>query len=270
MDFFTTTNGVAIRACDTGKGKTIVLLHGYLETMEIWENTITELSKTFRIIALDLPGHGFSGFREGATTMEFMADCIKSLLDKLEISECCIIGHSMGGYVALAFAKKYPETAKALCLFCSTPNADTEQKKKDRDREIELIRAGKMELIIKNNISRGFANMNLSKLDEEIFAIEEIASISDTNGIIACLQAMKIREDMNGFMKTIQNKTLFVFGKYDNYITFDVAENIMQKYPQATTAILENSGHNGFIEEPEKAMKAISDFAEKHSVKLLI
>ncbi|MDR2064391.1 MAG: alpha/beta hydrolase [Prevotellaceae bacterium] len=263
MDFFITTNDIAIRAGDTGKGKAVVLLHGYLETMEIWENTVTELSKKFRTVTLDLPGHGWSGFCKGATTMEFMADCIKSLLDKLKIAECFVVGHSMGGYVALAFAKKYPETAKALCLFSSTPNADTEQKKKDRDREIELIKAGKLELIIKNNISRGFADINLSKFDEEIFAIEETAAISDKSGITACLQAMKMRENMNDFMKTIQQKTLFIFGKHDNYITFDVAESIMRKYPQAATAILENSGHNGFIEEPEESIKILSNFAEK-------
>lgn len=262
MDFFITVNNIAIRAGDNGKGKAIVLLHGYLETMEIWENTVTELSKKFRTVTLDLPGHGLSHFCEGSTTMEFMADCIKSLLDKLKISECFVVGHSMGGYVALAFAKKYPEMAKALCLFSSTPNADTEQKKKDRDREIEMIKAGKLELILKNNISRGFADINLLKFDEEIFAIEETATVSDTNGITACLQAMKLREDMNDFIKTIQQKTLFIFGKHDNYITFDIAENIMQKYPQATAVILENSGHNGFIEEPEESIKTLINFAE--------
>ncbi|MDR3287435.1 MAG: alpha/beta fold hydrolase [Prevotellaceae bacterium] len=257
MDFFTTANGIAMRVSDTGKGKTIVLLHGYLETMDVWENIIAELSKNFRIIAVDLPGHGLSGFIEGATTMDFMADCIKSILDKQQISECFIVGHSMGGYVALAFAKKYPETTKALCLLSSTPNADTEQKKNDRNREIELIRAGKLELILKTNISRGFADINVKKFDEEIFAIEDTATVADINGIIACLQAMKTREDMNDFIKTIQQKTLFIFGKLDNYITFDIAENIMQKYPQATFAILENSGHNGFIEEPEETIKTL-------------
>jgi pimeloyl-ACP methyl ester carboxylesterase len=263
MDFFTTTNNITLRASDTGKGKTIVLLHGYLETMEVWEKIIAELSKTFRVITLDLPGHGLSDFCENTATMEFMADCVKTLLDKQKVSECFVVGHSMGGYVALAFAKKYPAAAKALCLFSSTPNADTEQKKIDRDREINLIRAGKFELILKNNISRGFATMNLKKFDEEIFAIEDTATVANTNGIISCLQAMKLREDMNDFMKTIQQKALFVFGKYDNYITFDIAKNIMQKYPQATYAILQNSGHNGFIEEPEESINALSSFAEK-------
>ncbi|MDR0420748.1 MAG: alpha/beta hydrolase [Prevotellaceae bacterium] len=263
MDFFITVNGIAMRASDTGKGKAIVLLHGYLETMEVWENTIAELSKKFRIIAVDLPGHGFSEFRKDATTVELMADCIKSLLDRLNIAECFIVGHSMGGYVALSFAKKYSETTKALCLFSSTPNADTEQKKKDRDREIELLKAGKLELILKTNIARGFADCNLSRLDEEIFAVTDTATVSDTDGLEACLQAMKMREDMNDFMKTVQQKTLFVFGKHDNYIPFDIAENIMQKYPQASNVILENSGHNGFIEQPEESLKALSDFVEK-------
>jgi pimeloyl-ACP methyl ester carboxylesterase len=263
MDFFITANNIVLRASDTGKGKTIILLHGYLETMEVWENTVAELSKTFRVITLDLPGHGLSGFCQNATTMEFMADCLKALLDKQNVSECFVVGHSMGGYVALAFAKKYPAAAKALCLFSSTPNADTEQKKIDRDREINLIQAGKFELILKTNISRGFADMNVKKFDEEIFAIEETATVSSTDGIRTCLQAMKLREDMNDFINTIQQKTLFVFGKHDNYITFDIVENLMQKYPQATYAILQNSGHNGFIEEPEESINILSNFAEK-------
>ena len=263
MEFFITTNNIVLRASDTGKGKTIVLLHGYLETMEVWENIAAELSKTFRIITLDLPGHGLSSFCENATTMGFMADCVKTLLDKQKISECFIVGHSMGGYVALAFAKKYSDMTKALCLFSSTPNVDTEQKKIDRNREIDLIRAGKFELILKTTISRGFADMNLKKFDEEIFAIEDTATVVDTNGIIACLQAMKLREDMNGFMKIIQQKTFCIFGKHDNYINFDTVENIMQKYPQASYLVLQNSGHNGFIEEPEESLKALRDFAEK-------
>jgi pimeloyl-ACP methyl ester carboxylesterase len=263
MDFFITANNIVLRASDTGKGKTIVLLHGYLETMEVWENIIAELSKNFRVIALDLPGHGLSGFCSETPTMEFMADCVKSLLDKQKVQECFVVGHSMGGYVALAFAKKYPETAKALCLFSSTPNSDTEQKMIDRDREIELIKNGKLELILKINIARGFADANLKQFDEEIFAIEDTATVADINGIIAGLQAMKTREDMNDFMQTIQQKTLFVFGKSDNYITSDTVQNIMQKYPQATTAILQNSGHNGFIEEPEESVKILSEFAEK-------
>lgn len=263
MEFFISANDIVLRASDTGKGKTIVLLHGYLETIEIWENTVSELSKIFRVITLDLPGHGLSGFCESDTTVDFMADCLKTLLDRQKVAECCVVGHSMGGYVALALAKKYPDTAKALCLFSSTPNADTEQKKIDRNREIELIRAGKFELILKTNISRGFANINVKKFDEEIFAIEDTAKVADTDGIIACLNAMKLREDMNDFMQLAQQKTLFIFGKHDNYITFDVAENIMQKYQQATYVILQNSGHNGFIEEPEESIKALSDFAKK-------
>jgi len=263
MDFFTTVNNIILRASDTGKGKTIVLLHGYLGTMEVWENIITELSKKNRVIALDLPGHGLSGFCEETPTMEFMANCVKSLLDKQKVEECLVVGHSMGGYVALAFAKKYPKLAKAVCLFSSTPNADTEQKMIDRDREIELIKAGKLELILKTNVSRGFANANVKQFDEEIFAIEDTATVADIDGLIFGLQAMKNREDMNDFMQTIQQKTLFIFGKSDNYIAFDIAQNIMQKYPQAATAILQNSGHNGFIEEPEESLKILSEFLEK-------
>lgn len=261
MDFFTVSNGIPVRVSEQGKGNAIVLLHGYLETLEVWESFIPLLAKNYRIITLDLPGHGLSGWNGGVHTMEFMADTVKGVLDKLGVKECLPVGHSMGGYVTLAFAKKYPEAAKGLCLLHSSPNPDTEEKKANRDREIELIRADKLHLIVQAAIPNTFAKQNVERFREEIQAIEERAEIADKHGIIACLQGMKEREDMNSFLEEYGKPHLLVFGKGDNLITWEVAETLMAKLKNADTLILENSGHEGFIEEPELSANGILAFA---------
>ena len=100
---------------------TIVLLHGFTESLDIWDDFSAELSVDFKVICIDLPGHGNSGCIGDAHTMELMADVVKTIIDKEKVNECVIIGHSMGGYVALAFAEKYPdvyERAWIVPFFC--------------------------------------------------------------------------------------------------------------------------------------------------------
>ncbi|MDR0661278.1 MAG: alpha/beta hydrolase [Prevotellaceae bacterium] len=263
MESFMMSNGIALRVNDQGEGCVIVLLHGYLEILEIWEPFAILLAKHYRIISLDLPGHGLSGWNGGIHTMEFMADTIKGVLDKLQIKECLMVGRSMGGYVTLAFAKKYNDMLKGICLFHSTPNPDTEEKKINRDREIELIREDKLGLIAAQAIPNIFASGNLKKYKETIEEIKVNVEFADKDGIIACLQGMKEREDMNDFLLHYSKPILLVLGKNDNLIGWDVAESLIDKFKNAEVLVLENSGHVGFIEEQEAAEKGLLAFATK-------
>ena len=114
---------------DQGTGHAVVLLHGYLETHEIWNPFAVELAKYFRVITLDIPGHGKSGKISEIHTVEMLAEAVDYLLHDLGITKAFIIGHSMGGYTALAYLAKYPMKVSGICLFHSTPFADTEEKK---------------------------------------------------------------------------------------------------------------------------------------------
>ena len=265
MEKFMKAQGIPVRVYDSEKGEnTIVLLHGYLETLSVWEDFAAELVNCgYRVVCVDLPGHGLSDTADDVNTMEFMADMQAEVLDKLEIKTCFVTGHSMGGYVALAFAKKYPEKTQALCLFHSTPNPDTDEKKENRDKEIELINQGKLDMIINLSVSRMFANDNVKKFREKIQEIEENASIAEAQGIIACLRGMKEREDMNPFLKSFDKPLLLVFGKKDNHISTEVADMLIERFPQASHVFLENSGHAGFIEEAETALQAFTNFSQK-------
>jgi pimeloyl-ACP methyl ester carboxylesterase len=261
MEYFKTCKGIPVYVSDTKKGeKTVVLLHGYLETSEVWADFTSLLKPHCRTVAIDLPGNGLSGTNRDENSMEFMADVLAEVLNHSKIGCATVVGHSMGGYAALAFAEKYGGMTEKLCLFHSTPNPDSDEKKQNRDREIALIGEGKLDLILKTNIANMFADENLHRMEEAIAMISENATIAEPDGIPACLRGMKNRRDMNPFLAGFDKPLLFIFGKKDKYISGTVADGLIAKFPNAKTVILENSGHAGFLEEPENSAQSLIEF----------
>lgn len=129
-----------INFSDIGKGTAVVLLHGYLENLSMWDNLVPEFSKKNRVITIDLLGHGQSDCSGYIHSMEEQADMVAEVLSQLKIKKAILIGHSMGGYVALAFAELYSERIKALVLMNSTSLADNDEKKHNRDRAIQAVK----------------------------------------------------------------------------------------------------------------------------------
>lgn len=127
MEGFFSFKGGRIHYSDSGKGIEIILLHGYLESSEVWNGFTQKLAGSFRVISIDLPGHGLSDVYKETHSMEFMAEGVKSLIEKLGIDKIFLVGHSLGGYVTMAFLELYPETLAGYCLFHSHPFADTQQ-----------------------------------------------------------------------------------------------------------------------------------------------
>jgi pimeloyl-ACP methyl ester carboxylesterase len=264
MEYFKILRGIPIYIYDSEKGqKTVVLLHGYLETNEVWADFRTLLQPCCRVIAIDLPGNGLSKTDKDEASMEYMADVVADALHHSKIDKATIVGHSMGGYVALAFAEKYGDLTEKLCLFHSTPNPDSEEKKHNRDREIALIEEHKLSLILNVNIANMFADENLQRMEESIAMISENATVSEPEGIIANLRGMKSRKDMNAFLSKFDKPLLFIFGKKDKYISETVALGLIEKFPNADTLILENAGHAGFLEEPEICSQKLIEFITK-------
>lgn len=184
MEKFIMANDTALRISDSGRGETtLALLHGYLESLEVWEDLAKRLAPYYRIVAIDIPGHGISQVRGEVHTMDFVADMLQAVLEKLGVGRCFLAGHSMGGYAAEAFAERHSDMLQGLILFHSTPNADTEQKKADRLREIELIRADKKELLASQFAPKGFAEENRRRLRDRIGQLEELTAATDDDGI---------------------------------------------------------------------------------------
>ena len=258
---FIDAGGTALHVCDSEAGEhCIVLLHGYLESMLVWEDFIPYLYKSVRVVTLDIPGHGISVVSGEIHTMEYLADTVCAMLDKLGIDRCTMVGHSMGGYVAQAFCERHPERLEGLVLLSSTPNADSEEKKKNREREIALVKAGKKDLLARTAPEAGFAPENVKRMQDYVEDLVETVHITEDEGIVALLNGMKERKDYNAMLHETPVRQLFILGRKDNYITPEIAERMVAGHPQAKVVWLENSGHNGFLEEPQRCAEALLEF----------
>ena len=254
----------ALHIADSGVGeKCVVLLHGYLESMYVWDDFAPLLTPSVRVITVDIPGHGISEVKGEVHTMEMVADVLHQMLKSLEIERVTMVGHSMGGYVALAFCARYPEQLDGLVLLSSTPNPDTEAKRENRRREIALVRAGKKDALARVAPEAGFAEQNRRRLRSYIDDLTECVHITEDDGIVALLGGMMERVDQNEMLRKSAVPQLFILGKKDGYIPVEVAEEIVTNHPQAQVAWLEESGHMGFIEEPEACAEALLKFVLK-------
>lgn len=262
IEKFIMAGPTALHVCDSQQGEhCIVLLHGYLESMLVWSDFVPLLYKQTRVVTLDLPGHGISVVTGEVHTMEFLADTVAEALKALGIERCTLVGHSMGGYVALAFCERHPEMLDGVVLLSSTPNPDTEEKAENRRREIALVKAGRKELLARVAPAAGFAEENRERMKDAIEDLTEQVFITEDDGIVALLNGMIQRKDQNEMLRKTKVPVLFILGRKDNYIPPEVAEKMVAAHPEARVVWLENSGHMGFLEEPEATAAALLDFA---------
>lgn len=264
LNSYLIVHGKKIYYSDRGKGFPVILLHGYLESHFIWDDFSNQLAENFRVIAFDIPGHGKSDVLNKKQSMQQLAEHLFEALKQLNISKCFMIGHSMGGYITLMFHKLYPEKLAAILLFHSHPFADTEETKKKRMREIELVKNGKKDILAKVNIPNAFAPKNLIDLKNEVERAKSIALQTSDKGIIANLHAMMNRPDLSEPLAQTFIPLLIIAGRNDNYIPFDTVISKIKLPKYSDTIVLEQSGHMGFIEEKEKTALSIKEFIFTH------
>ena len=262
---FFSYSGGRIHYSDSGNGTVIVLIHGYLESSEVWNGFAEKLKSEFRIISVDLPGHGLSDVYGEVHSMEFMATAVKNLVDSLDLKKVFLVGHSLGGYVALAFLELFPEYLLGYCLFHSQPFADTPAALEKRRREIEIVKAGKKNMMYPDNIIRMFAPSNLEKFSGSLRKSKDIASQIPGEGITAVLNGMMIRPSRLSFMEDGKIPCLWILGLMDNYIPCNIIRANVNLPPNARVIVLKESGHLGFIEEEENSLRAITEFVNSIS-----
>ena len=252
-------NNTIVNFKDEGKGNVIVLLHGYLETLDVWTDFSKILSKTFRVISIDLLGHGQTG-TFNVNTMDLMADAVDAVLTNLNIDKCVVFGHSLGGYVTLAFADNYAHKLLGFSFFHSSAYSDTDEKINNREREITLVKQGKKDLLFNTNIPKIFADENLIKFSPVIEKIKKNALQITDEGIIATLKGMMQRPDRTNVLRNTKVPVLYFIGAKDNFIPVPVALKQAELSNKIKAVVLQNSGHMGFIEEKDKSVRELSVF----------
>ena len=255
----TTFKKGSVTFSDTGKGRVVVLLHGFLGSHHIWENTISELSKSYRVIAIDLPGHGTTDCFGYVHTMELLAKCVKAVMDSLRLKKYVIIGHSMGGYSGLAFADLYPDNLKGLCLFHSSAYADSYEKKRDRTRSVRIVKANH-KIYTTEVIKNLFATKNAKYLKTDIAFAQKIASKVSKRSIIAALEGMKDRPNRDMILGMVHYPVMMVIGELDNVLPKDQLLEQTQLIKNKHILYLEHDGHMGFLESPKLTVKALRKF----------
>lgn len=253
---------IKVAYTDVGKGRVIVLLHGFLGSHEIWSEFSKKLSKRFRVIAIDLPGHGKTPSIGYYHSMELLAQSVKAVLDSIGVRRYVIAGHSMGGYTSLAFAELYPENVSGICLVNSTSYADPEEKKRDRDRVIRLVKR-EHKYYVAEVVTSLFAPDNIAKLPDEVEKVKQIASAVTQQSIINSLEGMKERKSRDLILKFADYPVLFVIGKKDGVINYETMYPQMGlcKYP--SVLMLEDVGHMAFYEASKQTLKELAGFSDR-------
>lgn len=243
-----------------GKGSAIVLLHGFLETSNMWMDFIPELSKNNRVVCIDLLGHGQTDCIGYVHTMEDMADAVLQVLNHLKIETAKFIGHSMGGYVALALAEKQPQLINSLCLMNSTFESDTKERKLIRTRAIKIAHTN-YENLVRMSFSNLFAPKSKTKFKQDYDRALQIALKIPLQGYIAAQEGMKLRPSYLEIFKNIKGKKLILTGNKDSLIN---SENIKALIKNTSIVLRELSeGHMSYIENKSELSYFLLHFVEK-------
>ena len=256
-----------------GKGKPVVLLHGFGEDSHIFDQQIEFLKESCLLIIPDLPGTGKSALlisdhpmpvtgilKPVTVSIEDYADCIKALLEEEKISKCILLGHSMGGYITLAFAEKYPGSLSRFGLIHSSAFADNEEKKRNRQRGIDLMEQYGAYAFLKNTIPNLFSLQFKEAFPDKLESLIEASKQFSTEACRQYYTAMMNRPDRTDVLKGNPLPVLFVIG------TEDVAAplndlNLQIHLPLCSYIhIIENVGHMSMWEAPELLNSYLLEF----------
>lgn len=245
-----------------GKGKAIVLVHGFCEDSRVWSEIGPQLAQNHNVVLIDLPGFGKSPLNaaDAVITLEDMATRLKETLVAKGINKCTLIGHSLGGYVSLAFAEKYPKMLNGFGLFHSTASSDTDFKKENRLKHVDFVKRNGIEPFVKTLIPSLFAAKyaNEQQIEKSLL----MANQCNVTGVVNALHAMRQRPERLAVLRESKVPVLIIAGADDTVVLKkDLA--YQASLPNCCQfELLQNSGHMGMLEEPKRSIEIINEFMD--------
>jgi pimeloyl-ACP methyl ester carboxylesterase len=244
---------------DRGRGEPLVLLHGFPLDRRMWDAQVEQLSDHHRVIAPDLRGFGRSP-RHDPFTIESLADDIHLFLEQLGAVPCVLAGLSMGGYVALAYAKKYQPDLRGLVLVDTKASADTVEGKQGREKMIELVRLSGAKAVAEQMLPKMLAPGTLQNRPEVVKSVRTMMESCSAETIEHALGAMRDRPDRTGELPSLKVPALVIVGDADAITPPDVAEAMAKAIPNAKLETIRGAGHMAPMEQPEQVNQAIERF----------
>lgn len=250
---------VAVHYKVEGQGKPVVLLHGFLENIEMWNHLAGTLKSSHQVVMIDLLGHGETGCLGYIHSMEDMAKAVNAVLENLGVMDAVVIGHSMGGYVALALQELFPLRVGAICLLNSTAESDNEERRLNRDRAIKAVKQNH-KAFVSMAVANLFAEENRERFATEINDVKNEALKTPLQGIVAALEGMKIRKDRRSQFVNGKFKKLLVIGLKDPVLDYD---SVMGYVSGSDIELVEfPDGHMSYIEDRKELDYKILHFIE--------
>lgn len=247
-----TTISFAVR----GEGVPVILLHGFPFHQEIWTDFATKLSLHAKVYTPDLPGFGKSELLAESFSLDDVADALLTWLSSEGIQKCILVGHSLGGYVALAMARKKSDMFPGLILFHSTAMADSDEKKESRSKAVTFVRQHGAEKFTTNFIEPLFVLSN----NAAVARVREIAKQASAQTVIAYTEAMRDRKSHEPFLRAFPNPILFLAGQKDQGIPISSIHQQAAICQNAEVHTLNQSAHMGMLEQESEALQVVGDF----------
>jgi 3-oxoadipate enol-lactonase len=246
---------------DAGKGPSLLLLHAFPLSSAMWRPQIEALRKDYRVVAPDFRGFGSTPGFAGAPSVDQMADDVAALLDELKICAPVVVGGlSMGGYVALAFARRHAARLRALILADTRAEADDATARANRDKMIEFASKNPSLAVVERMLPTGLCAETLAKRPEVVATVRHIASVHAPAGIVNALRALRDRPDATPRLNEIAVPTLVIVGREDALTLPAAAETLAAGIPGARLVLLEKAGHLSNLEQPEGFTEAVRMF----------
>lgn len=254
-------DGLTVAYKDEGQGAPVVLLHGYCGSSRYWDKALPLLAKEMRIIAPDARGHGDSGATEGVYSMELLADDVERLLDALQLPKAYVLGHSMGGYTALAFAEKHPDRLLGVGLVHSTAYPDDEAGKAGRLKVAERVEKEGVRPFIDELVPKLFAPEHRNAMPDELEAAKRIGYGTSAQGAIGCALGMRERPDRRHVLEQVRVPALLLAGEADAVVPPE--KRFPVDRPNVVRHELKGAGHMSMMEAPEAFAQAVVSFVRE-------
>lgn len=255
--------GIEINYNVFGKGTPIVFLHGFIENSKMWNSLISHFSDTYQCITIDLLGHGKTACLGYIHTMEDMAEMVNAVLKTTKTKKHVLIGHSMGGYVSLAYADLFPEMISGLVLLNATSLPDDEERQLNRSRAIAIVKKNP-KAYTSMAIANLFAQENRLNYKTQIEEIKDEASKTPLQGIISALEGMKIRKDRTAILSKLAKPKIIFAGKKDPVLSYSKSKEESKRCK--TTLISFNGGHMSYLENKDEVVKSLYTFLKTYNL----